>query len=162
MSVTEGEQSLAPKDVPNAELLARLEKLENLIAAQNREGMLHKPAMMTYSDPAPVQQPSAVAPPMSPQLQKLTDDALWLERSYTGQPMLVCVTLVLYWICKFQPYRRVAIVCSTDYINIPCRCNRSLYVTQSHFVPALYAASSNRAGLYYRMTLQHHHLVLVR
>ncbi|OAA58818.1 Fungal transcriptional regulatory protein [Cordyceps fumosorosea ARSEF 2679] len=88
MRTVEGEQSVAPKDVPNAELLARLEKLEALIAAQNREGMLNRPEPTAYSEAPPPNQPSVVAPPMSPQLQKLTDDALWLERSFTGQSML--------------------------------------------------------------------------
>lgn len=83
-----GEQSVAPKDVPNAELLVRLEKLEALIAAQNREGMLSKPEPTACMEAPSPNQPSAVASPMSPQLQKLTDDALWLERSFTGQPML--------------------------------------------------------------------------
>ena len=91
MRMAEEGQSAAPKDVPNAELLARLEKLEALIAAQNREGMLNKPEHTAYSEAPAPNQPSAVASPMSPQLQKLTDDALWLERSFTGQPMLVCV-----------------------------------------------------------------------
>ncbi|KAJ4153262.1 hypothetical protein LMH87_009757 [Akanthomyces muscarius] len=88
MRMAEEGQSAAPKDVPNAELLARLEKLEALIAAQNREGMLNKPEPTAYSEAPAPNQPSAVASPMSPQLQKLTDDALWLERSFTGQPML--------------------------------------------------------------------------
>ncbi|TQW03470.1 Fungal transcriptional regulatory protein [Cordyceps javanica] len=87
----ESERSVAPKDVPNAELLARLEKLEALIAAQNREGMLNKAEPDTYLEAPLPNQPSVVASPMSPQLQKLTDDALWLERSFTGQSMLVCV-----------------------------------------------------------------------
>lgn len=91
MPVDEGERSLAPKDVPNAELLARLEKLEALIAAQNREGMATKPTTTAYADDTPAQ-PSTVASPMSPQLQKLTDDALWLERSFTGQSLLVCAS----------------------------------------------------------------------
>ncbi len=91
MRMIEGEQSVAPKDVPNAELLVRLEKLEALIASQNREGMLNKPEPTAYAEAPPPNQPSAVASPMSPQLQKLTDDALWLERSFTGQSMLVCV-----------------------------------------------------------------------
>ncbi|XWX01013.1 hypothetical protein V2A60_009038 [Cordyceps javanica] len=84
----ESERSVAPKDVPNAELLARLEKLEALIAAQNREGMLNKAEPDTYLEAPLPNQPSVVASPMSPQLQKLTDDALWLERSFTGQSML--------------------------------------------------------------------------
>lgn len=91
LRMTEGEQSVAPKNVPNAELLARLEKLEALIAAQNREGMLNKPEPTAYSESPAPNQSSAVASPMSPQLQKLTDDALWLERSFTGQSMLVRV-----------------------------------------------------------------------
>lgn len=80
---------MAPKDVPNAELLARLEKLEALIASQAKDGIPVKPPAPVPYSATPQIQPAAVDAPMSPQLQKLTDDALWLERSFTGQSMLV-------------------------------------------------------------------------
>lgn len=58
----------APKDVPNAELLARLEKLEALIAAQTRDPTATGNA--SYTEQPPQAQAPAMSSPMSPQLQR--------------------------------------------------------------------------------------------
>lgn len=70
------------KDVSNSELLARLEKLESIIALQNGAGQVERAiAQPEHSESS---QLSSEASPISPQLQKITDDALFLERSCYG------------------------------------------------------------------------------
>lgn len=58
------------KEVPNAELLARLEKLEALIAAQTRDPTAaSNSSNASYTEAALTQAP-AISSPMSPQLQR--------------------------------------------------------------------------------------------
>lgn len=95
-----------PKDLPASELLARLEKLEALVANQSRDVPAVPPVV-----PPPMSQPQRPLPafpgntpnltshttattssPISPQIQRLTDDALWLERSCSGNSLVVSVS----------------------------------------------------------------------
>lgn len=94
-----------PKELPASELLARLEKLEALVANQSRDVPAVPPVV---PPPPPISQPQRPLPafpgntpnltshttattssPISPQIQRLTDDALWLERSCSGNSLVV-------------------------------------------------------------------------
>lgn len=94
-----------PKELPASELLARLEKLEALVANQSKDVPAVPPVV-----PPQLSQPQRPLPafpgntpnltshttattssPISPQIQRLTDDALWLERSCSGNSLVVSV-----------------------------------------------------------------------
>lgn len=76
------------KDVSNNELLLRLEKLEAIIASHNGSSPLERPR---FEEPVS-SQPQSNSSPFSPQLQKITDDALFLERSCYGNALGVSRT----------------------------------------------------------------------
>lgn len=81
-----------PKDLSASELLSRLERLESMIASQNKDaGPPLRPVQ--YPDETATAglatQSIAKESPISPQLQKLTDDALSLERSCSGNYIAV-------------------------------------------------------------------------
>ncbi|KAK5988698.1 putative transcription factor lepB [Cladobotryum mycophilum] len=69
------------KDLSAFELLSRLERLEGLVAAQSKEQSVKRQA---YPEPS---QASPVSRPVPPRLQRLTADALQLERSCSDQKL---------------------------------------------------------------------------
>jgi hypothetical protein len=87
-----------PKDISASELLSRLQRLESLVATQAKtqtQPQIQPPAITStisaeprkapYPEPGP---PTALNAVPS-RLQRLTADALWLERSCSGQKLLV-------------------------------------------------------------------------
>lgn len=79
-------KSPALKDASTLELLARLERLESLVASQRSE----KEDSSKKGVEKPAQQTPAVASrPVPPRLQRLTADALELERSCSDQKLTV-------------------------------------------------------------------------
>lgn len=87
-----------PKDLSASELLSRLERLESLVASQAKpqtQSQIQPPAIgssisaeprkAAYPESGP---PTALSAAPS-RLQRLTADALWLERSCSGQKLLV-------------------------------------------------------------------------
>ena len=78
-SVDPGESTATatPKEVPNAELLARLEKLEALIAAQTRDPTVTSNSSNVSYTEAPQTQEPAISSPMSPQLQRFVT---WISK----------------------------------------------------------------------------------
>lgn len=110
----------------NAEMLARLERLEALVAAQTKV-----PSVTPIQPPPPHQVQGASTPsypastlhtsqspadtlPMPPKIQRLTADALWLERSCSGQKLLVC-RLALSCLCVLPPYD---LICLSGIIHV--------------------------------------------
>ncbi|EHK16911.1 uncharacterized protein TRIVIDRAFT_42523 [Trichoderma virens Gv29-8] len=79
--------SPALKDASTLELLARLERLENLVASQG--GEREDSAKKGVEKPAPqAQAPVMASRPVPPRLQRLTADALELERSCSDQKLM--------------------------------------------------------------------------
>ncbi|KJZ78857.1 hypothetical protein HIM_01630 [Hirsutella minnesotensis 3608] len=74
----------AGPDVSTHDLLSRLERLEALVASQAREPGKQSGA---GAGPAPPQQP-LIPSAVPSRLQRLTADALWLEKSCSGQQLL--------------------------------------------------------------------------
>ncbi|OWT43339.1 fungal transcriptional regulatory protein [Pochonia chlamydosporia 170] len=87
-----------PKDISASELLSRLERLESLVASQAKtqtqsqiqppttgSTISAEPGKAPYNEP---RQPTNLNAVPS-RLQRLTADALWLERSCSGQKLLV-------------------------------------------------------------------------
>lgn len=92
-----------PKDVSASELLSRLERLESMVASQAKtqtQSQIQPPAPGSISaEPRKAAYPES-GPPTSlsavpSRLQRLTADALWLERSCSGQKLLVSLYLLL-------------------------------------------------------------------
>ncbi|KAH0524731.1 hypothetical protein TsFJ059_007196 [Trichoderma semiorbis] len=80
-------KSPALKDASTLELLARLERLESLVAAQGSE----KDGDLVKGAEKPIQQahtPALASRPVPPRLQRLTADALELERSCSDQKLM--------------------------------------------------------------------------
>lgn len=79
------------KDLHAVDLLSRLERLEALVASQAKTAAAaaapEPPRQAAYPEPSqPVTLSSSAVPS---RLQRLTADALWLEKSCSGQKLLV-------------------------------------------------------------------------
>lgn len=70
------------------DLLARLERLENLVASQERDKEEY-PKKGIERPAAQQQSPVTASRPVPPRLQRLTADALQLERSCSDQKLTV-------------------------------------------------------------------------
>lgn len=86
-------KSPAMKDMSTTDLLARLERLESLVAAQGRERteppQSQRETPSNESERSTHPSPATVSRPVPPRLQRLTADALQLERSCSDQVLTV-------------------------------------------------------------------------